>query len=204
MPVNQVVVDTRRAMRVSATSVVWTLLAGAAAVVIGLRAHTLALVAFGAIGVLDAAGSVALVVHFRHSLAHDVASARHERIALNVVTAGLFTVGCVTAAFSIHRLLTPSTAESDAAGIVLAAVSVVVLAILSRAKRRLSRRVGSHALHADSWLSAAGALLALVTLAGTALSAAFSWTWVDPAAATVVAIGAIGLGVTLRIGARDE
>jgi divalent metal cation (Fe/Co/Zn/Cd) transporter len=204
MPVNQVVVDTRRAMRVSATSVVWTLVAGAAAVVIGLRAHTLALVAFGAIGVLDAAGSVALVVHFRHSLVHDEASARHERIALNVVTAGLFTVGCVTAAFSIHRLLAQSTAESDAAGIVLAAVSVVALVILSSAKRLLSRRVGSHALLADSWLSAAGALLALVTLAGTALSAAYSWTWVDPVAATIVAVGAVGLGVTLRLGGRDD
>jgi divalent metal cation (Fe/Co/Zn/Cd) transporter len=191
-------IDTRRALRVSMLSIGWTLVSGTVACVLGLRAGSLALVAFGAIGVLDAAGSVALVVHFRHALAHEVASERHERIALNVVTLGLVAVGAATAALSVRRLVAGSRASEDAAGIALAAVSVVALLALAARKRQLAARVGSAALGADGWLSATGALLALVTLAGTVLANASTWAWPDPVAATLVAVGAIVLGVQLR------
>jgi divalent metal cation (Fe/Co/Zn/Cd) transporter len=198
---SQLNVDNRSAFRVSLASLLWTLAVGAAACTIGLLANSLVLVAFGAIGLLDAAGSTALVVHFRHSLRHEAASERHERIALRVVTVGMFVLGVATFAESIHRLVTHAGGDAVAAGIALAAVSVAVLAVLAHVKRRLAPRVQSPALRADSWLSAMGSLLALVTLAGTGFAAAFGWVWVDPAAASLVAAGAMALSVTLARGA---
>jgi divalent metal cation (Fe/Co/Zn/Cd) transporter len=53
---------------------------------------------------------------------------------------------------------------------------------------------------ADAVLSATGALLGLVTVAGTGLAAVFGWWWVDPLAGGAVASGAlaVGLGMALR------
>ena len=73
-----------------------------------------------------------------------------------------------------------------------------MLAALSAAKRRIAPRVPSRALLADGWLSGVGAVLALVTLAGTGLEAGLGWWWLDPAAALVVGAGAIAMSVALR------
>jgi len=71
--------DLRAGMRVSAVSIAWTLTSSVAAVTIGIAAGSLVLVAFGLTGVLDAAGSATLVVHFRLALRSDTFSESHER-----------------------------------------------------------------------------------------------------------------------------
>src|SRR5205823_584940 len=113
---------------------------------------SLVLLAFGLAGVLDAAGSAALVVHFRHALRHETFSERHERAALRVVTSGLVLVGTLTAVESARRLITGTSTHSAAAGLVLAMISTVVLGYLSTRKRRIAARIPSRALLADGWL----------------------------------------------------
>jgi len=192
-------VDLHAGVRVSAASIGWTLLSSAVAVTLGVAAGSLVLVAFGLTGVLDAAGSATLVVHFRHALRHDTFSDRHERVALRVVTGGLLTVGGLTAVESIRRLITGEPSHASPAGAVLATVSIFVLAGFSRRKILVARRIPSRALLADAWLTATGCLLALVTVAGTGLTSAFGWRWVDPAAALAVACGAIGIAMILGL-----
>jgi divalent metal cation (Fe/Co/Zn/Cd) transporter len=77
------------------------------------------------------------------------------------------------------------------AGVALAATSAAVLAVLAWRKQRVGRAIPSRALVADGWLSATGGLLAVVTVAGTGLAAAYGWWWVDPVAAAVVGAGAV-------------
>jgi divalent metal cation (Fe/Co/Zn/Cd) transporter len=193
-------VDLRAGLRVSVASVAWTVSAGTIAVVLGVGSGSLVLVAFGVIGMLDAAGSSTLVVHFRHALRHEVFSERHERVALRVVTIGMVIVGVLTAAVGLTRLASGSATESSPVGAVVATASVVVLALLAVRKHRVARRIPSRALFADGWLSANGALLALVTVVGTALTSTLGWWWLDPAAGTAVAAGAIGVGFALARG----
>ena len=187
----------RAGLRVSIVSLVWTVLAGSCAITLGAVSDSLTLVAFGAISVLDAAGSTTLVVHFRHALRHEVVSERHERLALRVVTLGMAAIGTATTVDSALRLVARSSAGASGAGVVLAAVSVAVLSGLARRKHAVACRVPSQALRADGWLSAVGAMLAGVTLLGTALTAAIGWWWLDPVAALVVAGGAVGLSIGL-------
>ena len=52
---------------VSLQSVIWTMAASAVAIALGITGDSAVLVAFGAIGLVDALGSVALVFHFRHA-----------------------------------------------------------------------------------------------------------------------------------------
>jgi divalent metal cation (Fe/Co/Zn/Cd) transporter len=191
----------RLALRVSTASLVWTLVAGLASCAIGTAANSLVLISFGAIGLVDAAGSAALVVHFRHTLRHERTSEAHERAALRVVTAGMSVIGLLTTVESVHRLVAGVGGEAIPAGAVLAGVSVLVLATLAVIKRRLARVVKSQALLADGWLSAMGSLLALVTVFGAALSAAFGRAWLDAAAAAVVGCVAMALSFALRRGA---
>jgi divalent metal cation (Fe/Co/Zn/Cd) transporter len=181
----------RAAVQVSVLSIAWTTVANTTAVVLGVLAGSIVLVAFGLTGLLDAAGSVSLVVHFRHALHHEAFSARHERIALVVVTGGLVTVGIVTLLASAQRFATHAEATASPVGVTIAALSVGVLAALSTRKRRIARSIGSRALEADGWLSATGCLLAAVTVAGSVVSSTLGWWWADPLAASVIGVTAI-------------
>ncbi len=106
--------------------------------------------------------------HFRHAMKHDQISERLERIAHRVVLIGLFTVGAGAVVMGVTRLVTGAEGGSSNGGTALAAVSLVMLVILSMRKQRLARVVGSDALLADGRLSGVGAMQAAVTLFGTA------------------------------------
>jgi divalent metal cation (Fe/Co/Zn/Cd) transporter len=188
--------DVRSAWLVSLLSVVWTVLAGGVAIALGVTHHSAVLVAFGAIGFVDAAGSVALVYHFRHGLRHDALSDRLEKIAHRVVLIGLFLVGLSAVCVGSIRLVTGASGGQSGAGTVLAATSLVVLAVLSAIKQRLARRVASNALLSDGHLSGVGAMQAGVALFGTGASSWFGWTWADALAATIVGLVAIAVAVT--------
>ena len=185
----------RSAWLVSLVSVVWTVAASSVAIALGITENSSVLVAFGAIGFVDALGSVALVYHFRHAMRHDELSERLENLAHRVVIAGLLVVGGGAVILGVARLVGGSTGGSSIAGTVLAAISLVVLSVLSARKQVLARRVGSNALLADGRLSGVGALQAGVTLFGTAAASALGWDWADPLAASLVGLVAIGVGV---------
>lgn len=190
----------RDGLRVSQASVGWTIAAGSGAIVVGVIGNSLVLVAFGLVGLVDGVGSGSLIVHFRHSQRQEAVSERHERRSMIVVTAGMAIIGLATSADSAYRLTAHAKSKPLALGIALAGVSVVVLTALAARKRQVARRIPSPALHADSLLSAMGAVLALIALAGTGLNAEFGWWWIDPIAAIAVACGAIGLSVALTLG----
>jgi divalent metal cation (Fe/Co/Zn/Cd) transporter len=194
----------RSAWLVSVQSVVWTVAASSVAIALGIASDSAVLVAFGAIGFVDALGSVALVYHFRHTLRHDESSERLENIAHRVVVMGLFVVGAGAVITGIVRLLAGSAGGSSGAGTALAAIALVVLLGLSARKQSLARRVGSDALRADGRLSGVGAMQAGVTLFGTAAARALDWNWADAFAATLVGLVAIGVAVDALVRQRTE
>jgi divalent metal cation (Fe/Co/Zn/Cd) transporter len=190
-------VPLRDGLRISELSILWTTVASLGAIAVGLSSRSLVLIAFGLTGVLDAAGSIALVVHFRHSLRHEAFSEAHERVALRIITVGLVGVAGFTTVESIRRLMAGTRSHEASAGVAIAALSIVALGVLSHQKRMIARRIPSPALLADGWLSATGCLLAAITVAGTALAAAFGLWWIDPVAALLVAAGAVGIAVMI-------
>lgn len=185
----------RAAWLVSFVSVVWTVVASSIAIALGVSGGSAVLIAFGAIGFVDALGSVALVYHFRHALKHDQVSERLERIAHRVVLVGLFVVGSGAVVMGIARLVAGSEGGSANAGVALAAISLVVLVVLSARKQSLARLVASDALLADGRLSGVGAMQAAVTLFGTAAARGLHWDWADAGAATLVGLVAIGVAI---------
>lgn len=180
---------------VSLLSATWTIAASTAAVLLGIRDQTAVLVAFGALGFVDALGSVALSLHFSHGLRHDRLSEAREAFAHRVVLVGLVTVGAGAVVGGLVRLGGEHATDASTAGTGLAAASLVVLAGLSTAKQKIARRVSSEALLSDGHLSMIGAMQAGVTLAGTGLAGALGWHWVDPVATAIVGGVAVGVGL---------
>ncbi len=184
------------ALRVSLLSVVWTVLSGVCAVVIGLHSHSSVLVAFGAVGTVDAIGSAALSYQFVHGLRHDRLSERLETLSHRVVLGGLLVVGSAAVIGGVLRLVVESPRGSSVAGVILAGVSFLILLVLSRTKLRLARRISSEALRSDGHLSAVGAVLAAVTLLGTVVERWFAWHWADATATIVLGAVAVWLSVS--------
>jgi hypothetical protein len=80
---------TRAGSRVSEISIAWTLVGSCLAIAFGVRSESAALIAFGAVGLVDLVGSVALVHHFRHALRTDALSDHFEQRAHRIVIFGL-------------------------------------------------------------------------------------------------------------------
>ena len=186
----------RAGLHVSIVSLIWTLVVGGGSFIVGISTGSLAVAAFGAVGLLDAVGSASLVIHFSHARGRGAVSHRLETITHRIVTIGLAMTGLATAALSVHRLISKSAGGQSDAGIALSLVSVAVLAVLAIRKRDIAARIPSRALHADSWVSAVGAVLAVVAAVGVILHRSVGWWWADPIAAAVVGAAAMGLAVT--------
>ncbi len=190
--------DVSAAISVSMISVAWTVMTSALAVVFGLVSSSLVLLAFGLTGTIDAAGSWALALHFRHVRHHDEISPQRERRAHMIISVGLIVVGSAAVAESVHRLITSRGSERSVIGALIAGASVVALGILATVKHRVARRLQSAPLRSDGNLSATGALLGIVAVVCTALHGV---TWLDPTCALVIGVVASASGLySLRTG----
>jgi divalent metal cation (Fe/Co/Zn/Cd) transporter len=189
-----------RARAVSVVSLGWTLTVSTVALLVGLAAQSLVLIAFALMGAFDALGSAALVIHFGRALRFGTVSERFERAVLRLVVVGMWGVAFGTGVQSVMRLASDDAADATLAGTVLAAASSVVLVLLARRKASIGRSVPSAALIADSHLTKFGAVLALITLLGTASTDVLGWRWLDPCAALLVAALLLVVGATV---ARD-
>lgn len=71
-------------------------------------------------------------------------------------------------------------------GIVIAALSLCVMPLLARAKRRVATGIGSAAMHADSRQTDFCTYLSAILLGGLLLNAVLGWWWADPVAGLVM------------------
>jgi cation diffusion facilitator family transporter len=175
------------AVRVSSLSVAWSLVVGTVAVVSGVAAHALALVALGLESLVDGSASMVLVWRFEIERRDPDRARRVERIAHWFIAVTLTVVALYIAAQAIRALVTGAEPDSVTAGIVIAVASIAVLPFLAIAKFRLARRLQSAALRGDGILTATGAVLGVAVLLGLVVNEAFGWWWSDAAAAALIA-----------------
>ncbi|HEX7707685.1 MAG TPA: cation transporter [Thermoanaerobaculia bacterium] len=175
----------RRGKRLEYFSVGYNSLEGVIAIAAGLAAGSIALVGFG----LDSAIEVISGLTLLWRLNADVDEGRREFVeqrALKIVgTSFLLLAGYVL--FDAGKSLVLAEApEESRVGIVLAAVSLMVMPLIVRAKRRVASQIGSRALNADATQTALCTLLSAILLGGLLLNAIAGWWWADPVAALVM------------------
>ena len=71
-------------------------------------------------------------------------------------------------------------------GIVLAAVSLIVMPWLAREKRKIAKSIGSAALAADARHTDFCVYLSVILLVGLCLNVLFGFWWADPLAALLM------------------
>jgi divalent metal cation (Fe/Co/Zn/Cd) transporter len=73
--------------------------------------------------------------------------------------------------------------ERSVAGIVILSLSVIIMPLLSRAKRKVANELSSNALRADARQTSLCAYLSVIALVGVLLNAVAGFWWADPIAA---------------------
>jgi len=179
--------DLQRAHALSLASVAIGLVAAIAAIGLGVTSGSLSLVAFGVDAAIDSAASTALVWRFRIERQDPARADRVEHAAERIVGGVLVVAALVLALGAVRALLTHGTAHTSVAHLTLLIASLVVLPPLAIAKRRVAIRLGSAALRNDALLTGAAALLALVALLATILSATVGLWWADAVGTLVIA-----------------
>jgi len=185
----------RAALNISWMAATWTLLAGIASVAIGVHASSTALVGTGTDVLADMLSSLVLIWRFRTELHGDQPGHQVEQHAHLVASLALLAVAVGVATGSIIKLVSGRGASPDAAGIAVAAASVVVLPVLAVAKLRVAAQVASRALRTDALISLVGTATAALSLLGLLATQTLHWSAADPVAALLIAVLAGATGV---------
>jgi divalent metal cation (Fe/Co/Zn/Cd) transporter len=174
-----------RGRRLEFFTIGWNALEGLVAVLAGVFAGSISLVGFGIDSFVEVtSGSVLL---WRMSVDANVQRReRNERRALKIVGACFLALAAYITYESATDLWAKKTPEHSIPGIVLACVSLVVMPLLSRAKRKVGNALGSAAMRADAKQTEFCTYLSGILLAGLLLNALFGLWWADPVAGLVM------------------
>ncbi|WP_326949294.1 cation transporter [Amycolatopsis sp. NBC_01307] len=179
----------RRVRLLVAATIGYNVAEAVIAISAGSVASSTALIGFGLDSVIEVASASAVAWQF--SGADPQA---RERTALKVIAASFFALAAYVTVESVRALFGAEPAGHSTVGIVLAAVSLLVMPFLSHAQRRAGRELGSASAVADSKQTLLCTYLSGVLLLGLLVNALFGWSWADPVVALVIAAVALREG----------
>ena len=157
----------------------WNLAEATVAVGAGLFAGSIALIGFGFDSLIESLSGSILLWRL-HGIEE---GEKRERLAQRMVGGSFFLLALYVAFEAGKSLLHREEPEASVVGIVLSVVSLIVMPLLARAKRRVAANLNSRALVADSRQTDICAYLSAILLGGLLLNALFGWWWADPFAA---------------------
>ncbi len=162
--------------RLEVLTVGWNFVEAAVSIAAGIVAGSVSLIGFGLDAVIESLSGGVLLWR----LARDEGG-REER-ARRLVAVTFFLLAAYVGIGSAEALVLERPPEASLPGIVIAALSLIVMPVLARAKRAVAARLASAALVADSRQTDLCAVLSAILLTGLALNAWLGWWWADPVA----------------------
>jgi divalent metal cation (Fe/Co/Zn/Cd) transporter len=175
----------RRGRRLEYFTIGWNSLEGLIAVAAGAIAGSISLVGFGADSFIEVTSGATLLWRMAGD-ANEAKREHREWIALRVVGWSFLVLATYVAFEAVRDLATLRAPERSVVGIGLASVSLVVMPLLARAKRRVGVELGSRAMHADARQTDFCMYLSAILLGGLVLNAVLGLWWADPVAALVM------------------
>ena len=172
----------RRGLVLSYGTALYNSLEGLIAIGAGLVAGSVALVGFGVDSAIELSASGAAIWRLRSDLDAERRE-RSERRTLRIVGALFLVLAMYVAADAARTLVYREPPRESVVGIALAALSLAVMPLLARAKRRVAVAMGSAALVAESRQTLICTYLSAILLGGLLLNAVAGWWWADPVAA---------------------
>jgi len=171
----------RKALILSWFTVGYNIIEGIVSITAGFMADSIALAGFGLDSFIESLSGTVMIWRFsRHGSMDTVEEEKIERRSVRLVAVTFFVFALYVFYESAAKLYFMEKSEPSLFGIVIAAVSAVVMPVLFIVKYRTGKAIGSRALIADSRETLACEFLSLSLLGGLALNYLFGLWWADP------------------------
>jgi divalent metal cation (Fe/Co/Zn/Cd) transporter len=175
----------QRGRRLEYFTIAWNSLEGIVAIAAGLIAGSISLVGFGVDSFIEVTSGAALL--WRMSVdAEECKRERAEQMTLRIVGACFLALAVYVGYEALRNLIEKRVPEHSLPGIMLACGSLIVMPLLSRAKRRVAANLDSPAMVADAKQTEFCAYLSAILLGGLLLNAISNVWWADPVAALIM------------------
>ncbi len=175
----------RRGIWLSYATIAYNSLEAVGSLIAGLLAGSVALVGFGVDSVIEVMASLAAQWRLRS----DLDLRRREGVEIwtrRIVAICFLALAFYVFADAANTLWQREAPDRSLFGIVVLALSVIVMPVLARSKKRVARAMRSGALEAEAAQTSLCAYLSVIGLGGVALNTLFGWWWADPGAALIM------------------
>ena len=171
-------------------TITYNLIEAVVALFAGSVANSSALIGFGLDSVIEVSSALAVAWQFAGPKPEE-----REKIALRIIAASFFGLAAFVSYDAISTLITREAPEHSTLGIVIAALSLLIMPTVSLIQRRTGQELGSHSAVADSKQTLLCTYMAGVLLLGLVANSLLGWWWADPIAALVIAGLAVREGI---------
>ncbi len=180
----------RRIKWIVTATIAYNLVEAVVAITAGTVASSAALIGFGLDSTIEVLSAAAVAWQFTRRDPE-----RWEKGTLRVIAVAFFALAAYVTATSVLALVGQVDVQHSTVGIVLTALSVVIMPFLSLAERRAGRELGSVTAVADSKQTLICTYLSAAVLLGLVVNSLFGWWWADAIAGLVIAAFAIREGI---------
>ena len=180
----------RRVRWIVGTTIGYNLIEAVVSVAAGAVASSAALIGFGLDSLVEVLSAAAIAWQFSRKDPE-----QYEKVTLRIIAFAFFALAAYVAANAVLSLAGVIRVEHSVAGIVITALSVVVMPFLSFIERRTGRELGSASVVTDSKQTLICTYLSAAVLIGLVLNGLFGWAWADSLAALVIGALAIREGI---------
>ena len=168
----------REGRRLEVLTIAWNVVEAGVSIWAGLRAGSPALIAFGGDSTIESMSGLVLLWRLQDREDH----AERELLALRLVGISFLLLAAWVGFEASQSLWLREPPSASWPGIVIAALSLVVMPWLAYRKRRVATALDSRALRSDARQTSLCAYLSAILLGGLLLNALLGWWWADPVA----------------------
>ncbi len=176
----------KKALFLSFATVIYNIVEGVVAVIVGFLTNSSALFAFGLDSFIESLSGSVMIWRFGKPRDFEDEE-RVEQKARKLVAYTFFILAAYVFYDATSQLLAREEPEKSLFGIVIAVLSLLIMPSLAVAKRRTGEQLKSKSLIADSQQTFACVIMSGTLLLGVGLNYAFGLWWADPVAG--IAIG---------------
>ena len=185
----------RKARTFNRFTIGWNVAEAVVALAAGVAAGSVSLIGFGLDSCIEVSASVILAWRL-HQETRGGCMADNDKRAQRAIAVSFGVLAAYVVVTAGRDLVGGARPESSPVGIAVAALSLLLMPVLARAKRRLAPALGSRAVESEADQTSLCAMLSGVLLVGLGLNALFGWWWADPVAGLV--IGGLAAAAAVR------